>query len=386
MANYWPRCLLVLPLSLTGRVLKATEKESRQREYSKISLKDKATIMKHAIEHSVAKALWEIGRRRMRRNWRSGAGVLLWEMMFKWRFYRENTWKTTFIRWNLQELIGELRTQGTPICSFIIVAVTRRILLMHKKTILEEFGGSVTINCQWAKQVLKQMGFSKKRANSKTKILSIDFDCIKKQYLLDIEAVTSLEEIPAQLVLNWDQTALKIAPSSNWIMEKHGPKHVEIAAVDEAMSNEAIIVLNINCIFIPYVQKTRLQLKLSSDHPALTSFDVWKGQCMESLFNELEENTSCTSLFQLTAQIGYNLLTWAWTNLPRTTWKVDFKYGMVIILDSNLCESTRRSGHVQLFQSLTNPLLLMGSRQQTFMKIFLIMHSFYCLHDVCMYK
>ena len=145
---------------------------------------------------------------------------------------------------------------------------------MHNKTILEEFGGSVTINCQWAKQVLKQMGFSKKRANSKTKILSIDFDCIKKQYLLDIEAVTSLEEIHAQLVLNWDQTALKIAPSSNWIMEKCGPKHVEIAAVDEAMSNEAIIDQNINCIFIPYVQKTRLQLKLSSDHPALTSFDV----------------------------------------------------------------------------------------------------------------
>ena len=83
---------------------------------------------------------------------------------------------------------------------------------------LEDFGGSVTLNRLWVKQVLKQMGFSKRRAKSKTIILPIDFDCIKKQYLFDIEAVMGLEEISAQLVLNWDQTALKITLLSNWTM------------------------------------------------------------------------------------------------------------------------------------------------------------------------
>ena len=31
-----------------------------------------------------------------------------------------------------------------------------------------------------------------------------------------------MEEIPEALILNWDQTAMKIVPSSSWTMEKKG--------------------------------------------------------------------------------------------------------------------------------------------------------------------
>ncbi len=61
------------------------------------------------------------------------------------------------------------------------------------------------------------MGFSKRRANSKAKILPHDFDVVKEQYL---KSVVSMEEIPHQLIIIWDQRPLKIAPSSNWTMVK----------------------------------------------------------------------------------------------------------------------------------------------------------------------
>ena len=146
-----------------------------------------------------------------------------------------------------------------------------------------------------------------------------------------------MEEIPHELIINRDLTPLKIAPSSNWTMEKRGTKRVEISAVDDKRqitavfgctlagdflpmqliftgttqkclpkvdftpdwdvtctanhwSNESTMLKYIDRIIVPYVQQRRLQLKLSSGYPALVIFDVFKGQCVESIFKKLEEN------------------------------------------------------------------------------------------------
>uniref|UniRef100_A0A1X7U266 HTH CENPB-type domain-containing protein n=1 Tax=Amphimedon queenslandica TaxID=400682 RepID=A0A1X7U266_AMPQE len=115
----------------------------------------------------------------------------------------------------LQEIIKEMRCRGTPIGSTIVVAVARGILLKHNRQMMEEFGGSLKPNKSWAKQVLWRMGFSKRRANSKAKIFPDTFVLIKEQYSIDIKSVVCFEEIPDPPFINWDQTALKLAPSSN---------------------------------------------------------------------------------------------------------------------------------------------------------------------------
>ncbi len=43
-------------------------------------------------------------------------------------------------------------------------------------------------------------------------------------------------------------------------------------------------------ILIPYVQKKRAELKLSSDQRALVLFDKFKGQCTSSILQLLEDN------------------------------------------------------------------------------------------------
>ena len=43
-------------------------------------------------------------------------------------------------------------------------------------------------------------------------------------------------------------------------------------------------------IVIPYVALTRVQLILSSEYPALVIFDVFKGECTESIYKLLDEN------------------------------------------------------------------------------------------------
>ena len=46
-------------------------------------------------------------------------------------------------------------------------------------------------------------------------------------------ATVVLEEIPTEVILNWDQTGIKIVLSSTWTMERQGSKRVEAVGVND---------------------------------------------------------------------------------------------------------------------------------------------------------
>ena len=160
---------------------------------------------------------------------------------------------------------------------------------------------------------------------------------MKSQVLADIKTVVEMDEIPAQLIINWDQTGINYVPVSKWTMEKEGSKRVEIVGVDDKRQITAVFGCTMagdfmpvqliyksktkKClprfnfppdwhithsenhwsnnvtmqdyaekILLPYITKTRAALKLGPDHPALVLFDVFKGQCTENLHKFLEDN------------------------------------------------------------------------------------------------
>ena len=216
-----------------------------------------------------------------------------------------------------------MRSRGTAIGTSVVIGVGKGILLKHKKPTVE-------LGKEWAKSILQWMGYTKRRANSKCKALPDNFEEIKKNYLADIQAVVEMEDVPLSLVINWDHIATKIIPSSQWTMEKKVMKRVEIAAVDDKRqitaifactldgkflpmqliyqgttskchpkdvqfpagwlishtenhwANETTTIDYIRNIIVPYVNKERKLLGLSSDHHALVLFDVFKGQCSYS--------------------------------------------------------------------------------------------------------
>ena len=65
-------------------------------------------------------------------------------------------------------------------------------------------GGHIFLMRDWARSLLHRMGFVKRKANTKAKVLVEDFEKLKTQFLFDTETFTSLEEIPESLVFNWD--------------------------------------------------------------------------------------------------------------------------------------------------------------------------------------
>lgn len=68
------------------------------------------------------------------------------------------------------------------------------------------------------------------------------------------------------------------------------PGDWQITCTKNHWSNEATMMDYIAKIVVPYVTEKRKELKLSDDHLALAIFDVFKGQCTESVFKILEES------------------------------------------------------------------------------------------------
>ena len=60
------------------------------------------------------------------------------------------------------------------------------------------------------------------QATTKVKVTPSKFGNVKQQYSAAICSFVSIEEIPYNFIINWDQTRVKYVPVSNWTMEMKG--------------------------------------------------------------------------------------------------------------------------------------------------------------------
>jgi len=111
----------------------------------------------------------------------------------------------------------------------IPIAAAKGLVLYHDSNWLKDNDGHVELATHWAKAMLQRLGFSKRRMTTN---FSIDFEERRAQFVFDVQAIIELEEIPDDLVVNWDQTGIHYAPVSDWMMEKTGAKRVEIVGAN----------------------------------------------------------------------------------------------------------------------------------------------------------
>ena len=60
-----------------------------------------------------------------------------------------------------------------------------------------------------------------------------------------------MEEVPPELVLNWDQTDIKIVPTDTWTMELRGSKHVELMGFQDKRQITAVFCGTLVGDFLP---------------------------------------------------------------------------------------------------------------------------------------
>ena len=83
--------------------------------------------------------------------------------------------------------------------------------------LLHEYGRPITLKKSWAHSLFKRMGFVQRKATSAlSKHSDDDFEKMKTQFLDDVVATVIMDNIPSELILNWDQTGIKIVPCTTW--------------------------------------------------------------------------------------------------------------------------------------------------------------------------
>ena len=84
-------------------------------------------------------------------------------------------------------------------------------LMLHDHTQLAEFSGHIELSRQWAYHLLGQMKFVRRKATTaKSKHTPKDFAAMKRAFLDDVIAVVPMDDVPPELVLNWDQTGIHV--------------------------------------------------------------------------------------------------------------------------------------------------------------------------------
>lgn len=96
------------------------------------------------------------------------------------------------------------------------------------------------------------MNFVQRKATTaKSKEQPYDFLEKKKEFLSSVFETVVMEDIPHELILNWDQTGLKLVPSSTWTMVRQGSKRVEMIGVNDKRHITAVFCGSLIGEFLP---------------------------------------------------------------------------------------------------------------------------------------
>ena len=161
------------------------------------------------------------------------------------------------------------------------------------------------------------------------------FEELKEEFLADVKAKVLMNDIPKELIFNWDQTGLQFVPTGQWTMNRAKEKAIPIASSDDKRqitavlattltgeylapqfifkgtttrchpkvsvpqgwdfwhsanhwSNEETMKRYLQKVVFPYVDQKREALKLEKTQPALALFDCFKGQTTPDMIALLE--------------------------------------------------------------------------------------------------
>ena len=134
---------------------------------------------------------------------------------------------------------------------------------------LAEFGGPVQLSRTRAHSQLKWMKFVQRKATtSKSKHTVQNFAQLKEAFLADVTATVTMEEVPPELILNWDQTGIKFVPNSSWMMARQGAERVELVGVGDKRQITAVFCGSLLGDFLPV--QVIYKGKTSRCHPRIS--------------------------------------------------------------------------------------------------------------------
>jgi hypothetical protein len=177
----------------------------------------------------------------------------------------------------VQKYIKALREAGTPVSLPLVMAAAKGIISSKDRSLLAENGGHIALTTARSRSLMNRMGMvNRKATTSKPKYSPVEFESRKRSYLHAIVGMISTHAIPAELVVNWDQTGINLVPTSDYTVEERSAKRVKVNGLGDKRQVTATFAATMSGEFLPMqilyggkTERVHPKFKLPDD------FDVW---------------------------------------------------------------------------------------------------------------
>ena len=152
---------------------------------------------------------------------------------------------------SVQDYINAMRKVGGVVNTAIVMAVANGIIAARSPALLTQHGGHIDITKAWAKSLLIRVGYVKRKCSNARNITVAHFEEVREEFLADIKAEVLMNEIPPQLIFNWNQMAIQLMPTGQWTMHRAKEKVIPIANSDDKRQITAVLAATLTGEYLP---------------------------------------------------------------------------------------------------------------------------------------
>ena len=173
----------------------------------------------------------------------------------------------------VQKYIKHLREIGGVVNTAIVIGAANGIISAWNCALLLENGGHISITKGWAKSILNRMNYVKRKGSNVGKVSVSCFHELQDVFLRDLQAEVVMNDIPKDLILNWDQTAIQLVPTGDWTMNEAKVKKVVIANSDDKRQITAVLAATMTGEYL--LAQLIYKGKTIRCHPKISFPDGW---------------------------------------------------------------------------------------------------------------
>ena len=160
----------------------------------------------------------------------------------------------------IKRYIQRLRDNGTAVSIALVQAAAEGYLLARDRTALVEYGGHVS-HTRLGSVTPERMGYIKRKATTKanSRLSEDKFQRMKASFLQQTVALVKAHVIPPELIINLDETGIKLIPVGDWTMATEGSRGVELAGLGDKRQIIVTLAGTLSGAFLPMQLLYQLQ-------------------------------------------------------------------------------------------------------------------------------
>ena len=98
---------------------------------------------------------------------------------------------------------------------------------------------------KYAESLLQQIGYVKRKGMKADRKLLAEFDQVNEAFMKRVVDAVKENKIEPQLVINFDQTGVKLVPTSEWTVAAEEANQAEITGCDDKCEITAVLGISL---------------------------------------------------------------------------------------------------------------------------------------------